>query len=180
MAWLRNKGFEILEVSTADAFKLGVNAISLGDERVLSRRRVGKLNERLRALGLEVLDPDLSMFTMGGGGAHCLAQALDRDPRAERGGGPPSTRRGSSPTCASSRSGPPTSGGAQRVCWSPTWREARALLGELLGELGLEPEVDEAGNLWARLEGDEPRRRWRSARTSTRCRTAAGSTARSG
>ncbi len=45
--------------------------------------------------------------------------------------------------------------GAQRVCWSPVWREAREFLGELLGELGITPEVDEAGNLWARLEGAE-------------------------
>jgi N-carbamoyl-L-amino-acid hydrolase len=44
-------------------------------------------------------------------------------------------------------------GGAQRVCWSPIWREARQFLGELLGELGMTSEVDEAGNLWARLEG---------------------------
>jgi N-dimethylarginine dimethylaminohydrolase len=80
VAWLRDKGFEILEVSTADAFKLGVNAISLGDGRVLSSAGSGRLNEELRGLGLEVFDPDLSMFTQGGGGAHCLAQALDREP----------------------------------------------------------------------------------------------------
>jgi N-dimethylarginine dimethylaminohydrolase len=80
VAWLRGKGFEILEVSTEDAFKLGVNAISLGGERVLSTAGSGKLNDQLRSLGLEVLDPDLSMFTRGGGGAHCLAQALDREP----------------------------------------------------------------------------------------------------
>jgi N-dimethylarginine dimethylaminohydrolase len=80
VAWLRGKGFEILEVSTADAFELGVNAISLGDERVISTAGSAKLNEQMRALGLEVFDPDLSMFTRGGGGAHCLAQALDRDP----------------------------------------------------------------------------------------------------
>ena len=80
VAWLRAKGFEILEVSTADAFTLGVNAISLGDERVISTAGSAGLNERMRALGLEVLDPDLSMFTAGGGGAHCLAQALVRDP----------------------------------------------------------------------------------------------------
>ena len=77
--WLRAKGFEILEVSTADAFELGVNAISLGDERVISTAGSARLNEQMRALGLEVFDPDLSMFTKGGGGAHCLAQALDRD-----------------------------------------------------------------------------------------------------
>jgi N-carbamoyl-L-amino-acid hydrolase len=46
--------------------------------------------------------------------------------------------------------------GAQRVCWTATWREARAMLGELLDEIGIEPQVDEAGNLWARLDGDDP------------------------
>ena len=80
VAWLRAKGFEIIEVSLADAFKLGVNAISLGGERVISTAGSAGLNERMRSLGLEVLDPDLSMFTRGGGGAHCLAQALRRDP----------------------------------------------------------------------------------------------------
>lgn len=79
VAWLREKGFEILEVSTADAFELGVNAISLGGERVISTAGSEKLNDQMRALGLEVFDPDLSMFTKGGGGAHCLAQALRRE-----------------------------------------------------------------------------------------------------
>jgi hydantoinase/carbamoylase family amidase len=44
--------------------------------------------------------------------------------------------------------------GAQRLCWTETWREARAFLGELLAEIGLEPDRDPAGNLWAVLEGD--------------------------
>jgi N-dimethylarginine dimethylaminohydrolase len=78
-AWLRGRGFEILEVSVEDAFKLGVNAISLGGDRVLSTAGSPRLNEQLRARGLEVFDPDLSTFTAGGGGAHCLAQALRRD-----------------------------------------------------------------------------------------------------
>ena len=46
--------------------------------------------------------------------------------------------------------------GAQRLCWSAAWREARGYLDELLGELGLSSEVDEAGNLWSRLEGADP------------------------
>ncbi|MET0823136.1 MAG: M20/M25/M40 family metallo-hydrolase, partial [Solirubrobacterales bacterium] len=46
--------------------------------------------------------------------------------------------------------------GAQRLCWGQVWRQAREYLGELLAELGIEPEVDEAGNLWARLEGADP------------------------
>jgi N-dimethylarginine dimethylaminohydrolase len=78
--WLRDKDFEILEVSVEDAFKLGVNAMSLGDERVISTKQSARLNEQIRALGIEVFDPDLEMFTAGGGGAHCLAQALRRDP----------------------------------------------------------------------------------------------------
>jgi N-dimethylarginine dimethylaminohydrolase len=78
-SWLRAKGYEILEVSVEDAFKLGVNAMSLGEDRVLSTAGSPRLNEQMRAHGLEVFDPDLSMFTMGGGGAHCLAQALRRD-----------------------------------------------------------------------------------------------------
>jgi N-dimethylarginine dimethylaminohydrolase len=80
VAWLRGKGFDILEVSLVDAFRLGVNAMSLGGDRVISTRHSESLNAQMRARGLEVLDPDLSVFTMGGGGAHCLAQALRREP----------------------------------------------------------------------------------------------------
>jgi len=43
--------------------------------------------------------------------------------------------------------------GAQRVCWGDVWREARTFLTELLGEIGVEPERDAAGNVWASLEG---------------------------
>jgi hydantoinase/carbamoylase family amidase len=49
-----------------------------------------------------------------------------------------------------------TPGGAQRVCWTEEWRTARTFLGELLAEIGLEPEIDQAGNAWARLEGEDP------------------------
>jgi N-dimethylarginine dimethylaminohydrolase len=77
--WLRAKGFEILPVPVEDAFELGVNAISLGADRVLSSAGADTLNEQLRTRGLEVYEPDLSSFTLGGGGAHCLAQALRRE-----------------------------------------------------------------------------------------------------
>jgi N-carbamoyl-L-amino-acid hydrolase len=40
------------------------------------------------------------------------------------------------------------------VCWTEIWREARGFLGELLVEIGLEPERDAAGNLWAYLPGE--------------------------
>lgn len=78
--WLRAKGIEIVPVGYRDAMALGCNALALGDGRVLSTAQAGELNGRLRALGLTVSDPDLSTFTAGGGGVHCLCQALRRDP----------------------------------------------------------------------------------------------------
>ena len=79
VAWLRAKGFEILDVPGDEAFRLGVNAISLGDDRVLTGAGARSLNEQMRAHGLDLLAPDLDMFTLGGGGAHCLGQALRRE-----------------------------------------------------------------------------------------------------
>jgi N-dimethylarginine dimethylaminohydrolase len=76
--WLRGRGFEILDVPSEDAWKLGVNAVSLGDDRVLTGAAATSLNEQMRAHGLELFAPGLEMFTLGGGGAHCLGQALRR------------------------------------------------------------------------------------------------------
>ncbi|TMK75844.1 MAG: hypothetical protein E6G48_00665 [Actinobacteria bacterium] len=78
VTWLRDRGFELIEVSAEDALQLGANAISLGDERVLSVAGADSLNASMRARGLTVEELDLSMFTLGGGGAHCLVQALRR------------------------------------------------------------------------------------------------------
>ena len=77
--WLRDKGFDLIEVSAEQAFTLGVNGISLGGDRVISARGANQLNEALRARGIEVIELELSMFTLGGGGAHCLGQALRRE-----------------------------------------------------------------------------------------------------
>jgi N-dimethylarginine dimethylaminohydrolase len=77
--WLRGKGFDLLEVSEDQAFTLGANAISLGGERVISAAAAEELNAMMRSRGLEVIEVDLSMFTLGGGGPHCLSQALRRE-----------------------------------------------------------------------------------------------------
>ena len=79
IGWLRGKGFDLIEFRAEDAFRLGGNAMSLGEERILSSSGGTELNDALRARGLTVYDPDLSMFTLGGGGAHCLGQALRRE-----------------------------------------------------------------------------------------------------
>ena len=43
--------------------------------------------------------------------------------------------------------------GSRRLCWTPEWAEARALLREELSTLPVEVEQDEAGNIWAYLRG---------------------------
>ncbi len=78
--WLRARGFDFVDVGYAEAKNLGVNLVALGNDKVLSMKAGSKLNEKMRALGFEVFDPDMSMFTLGGGGVHCLCQALRRDP----------------------------------------------------------------------------------------------------
>ena len=77
--WLRSLGLELLDVSYRDVMELGANVMSLGNDRVLSTAAATDLNDRLRARGLTVYDPDLWPFTMGGGGPHCLAQPLRRE-----------------------------------------------------------------------------------------------------
>ena len=76
---LRDWGFDFVEVPYIEAKNLGVNLVSLGNDKVLSMSGATELNDKMRNLGFEVFDPDMSMFTLGGGGVHCLAQALCRD-----------------------------------------------------------------------------------------------------
>jgi N-carbamoyl-L-amino-acid hydrolase len=47
--------------------------------------------------------------------------------------------------------------GAKRLAWTPQWVEARSWLSAKLVEIGLEPERDEAGNLWASIDGHDER-----------------------
>ncbi|MEM7346385.1 MAG: arginine deiminase family protein [Chloroflexota bacterium] len=78
--WLKNKNIELIPVSFEDTMELGCNVMSLGNDKVISTAASKDLNEKLRARGFEVYDPDISMFTLGGGGIHCMAMHLRRDP----------------------------------------------------------------------------------------------------
>jgi N-dimethylarginine dimethylaminohydrolase len=76
--WLRGHGIRCLPVPYRDAMRLGCNILALGEGRVVSAARSRELNAALRAEGLSVLDPELSLFTAGGGGPHCLTCPLAR------------------------------------------------------------------------------------------------------
>jgi len=79
VAQLRAWGFDFVDVPYREAKNLGVNLVALGNNKVLSMSGAVELNEKMRSLGFTVYDPDMSMFTLGGGGVHCLCQSLHRD-----------------------------------------------------------------------------------------------------
>ena len=78
--WLKAKKIEIVPVDYPTTMQLGCNVVALGGDRVLSTALNTDLNARLRAHGFEVYDPAVDLFTRGGGGVHCMAQPLRRDP----------------------------------------------------------------------------------------------------
>ncbi|MEM7169114.1 MAG: arginine deiminase family protein [Pseudomonadota bacterium] len=77
--WLKARDFDFVDVGYAEAKNLGVNLVALGNNKVLSMQGADNLNQKMRDRGFEVFEPDMSMFTLGGGGVHCLCQALCRE-----------------------------------------------------------------------------------------------------
>jgi N-dimethylarginine dimethylaminohydrolase len=77
--WLRDRQIRVIPVPYRDAMRLGCNILALGNDTVVSSRGSAGLNAALRAEGLTVLDPDLSLFAAGGGGPHCLTCPLLRE-----------------------------------------------------------------------------------------------------
>lgn len=78
--WLKSKQIEIVDVPFQDTISLGCNVVALGNDRVLLPEKSKTLKEKLKALGMTIYDPDVSMITQGGGGVHCMCQSLRRDP----------------------------------------------------------------------------------------------------
>ncbi|GGD35917.1 dimethylarginine dimethylaminohydrolase family protein [Aureimonas glaciei] len=78
--WLKAKGHEIIDVPFRDTMDLGCNFMSLGKARVIAPRSSQVLIGRLKALGFEVAEVDMSEISKTGGGIHCMAQALRRVP----------------------------------------------------------------------------------------------------
>ena len=78
--WLKAKGHEILDVPFRDTMALGCNFMALGGDRVIAPTSSRVLIEKLRALGFEVAAVDTDEISKTGGGIHCMAQALRREP----------------------------------------------------------------------------------------------------
>lgn len=82
VAWLEAKGHEIVDVPFEDTINLGCNFMSLGRDRAIVPKSSQVLAQRLRAHGIEIAAVDMSEISKTGGGIHCMAQALRREPSA--------------------------------------------------------------------------------------------------
>ena len=78
--WLKGKGIEIIAVPFRDTMTLGCNVMALGADRVIAPKHSRVLIENLKARGFEVAEVDCGELSKTGGGIHCMAQALRRDP----------------------------------------------------------------------------------------------------
>ncbi|MDC8831933.1 dimethylarginine dimethylaminohydrolase family protein [Alteromonas gilva] len=76
--WFDARGITIIDLSYRSVLELGVNVVALGNDRVLVPSSSTELVDKAKAHGLEVFSPDMSMFTSGGGGVHCMCQPLSR------------------------------------------------------------------------------------------------------
>ena len=78
--WLKSKGHEIIDVPFTDTMNLGCNLMSIGNDRVIAPSSSTVLIDNLRARGFEVAAVDTAEISKTGGGIHCMAQALRREP----------------------------------------------------------------------------------------------------
>jgi N-dimethylarginine dimethylaminohydrolase len=72
-------GWELIKVPGEYGKTCEINILALGDSKVLSFKG-NRLNEVLRANGLEVFDPEYGFFVSHGGGIHCSTFELEREP----------------------------------------------------------------------------------------------------
>lgn len=78
--FLQELEIDLVDVSIEEVDKLACNCLALGDNRVILAGQGFATAEKLRAKGLHVIELDMDMFTLAGGGVHCLTQPLRRDP----------------------------------------------------------------------------------------------------
>jgi N-dimethylarginine dimethylaminohydrolase len=80
VAWLAARGVSIIAASYPEVMAMSCNLLALGGARVISPRHSVRLNAELRAGGIDVFDPPLEMFALGGGSVHCMTMPLRREP----------------------------------------------------------------------------------------------------
>lgn len=78
MQMLKRRNFEIIHVDSEAVFKHGCNVQALGEGKVLAIKNNKEINDKMRALGLDVIDLDLNQILKAGGGPHCMTYPVKR------------------------------------------------------------------------------------------------------
>ena len=75
---LKRRNFELIPVASEDMYKHGCNVQCIGDGKVVAIEKNRHINDKMRALGLNVIDVPLDQILHAGGGPHCLTQPIER------------------------------------------------------------------------------------------------------
>ena len=76
---LEKRKFEIIDVPSELVFRHGCNVQALGDGKVMCVKNNTSVNEKMAALGLELVEVDLVELLKAGGGPHCMTFPLVRE-----------------------------------------------------------------------------------------------------
>lgn len=75
---LEKRGFTLIDVSREGVFKHHCNLQALGGGKVIAVKNNKEVNEKLKALGLTVIEVDIIEILKNGGGPHCMTFPLER------------------------------------------------------------------------------------------------------
>ncbi len=75
---LKRRGFTIIDVAAEDVFKHGCNVQAIGNNKVIAIKNNKHINDKMRALGIEVIDVPFDQILHAGGGPHCLTYPIER------------------------------------------------------------------------------------------------------
>jgi N-dimethylarginine dimethylaminohydrolase len=76
---LKDRNFTLVEIPPEDISRDAANVLALDETRILSMTENADVNQRLRALGLEVIELKLTELLKIGGGPHCLTLPAERE-----------------------------------------------------------------------------------------------------
>lgn len=76
--YLKDNGFDIIEIEEEGIFKHYSNLQALGNKKVISLKANTKVNAALRARGFEVFELDCDEILKTGGGPHCMTFPVRR------------------------------------------------------------------------------------------------------
>jgi N-dimethylarginine dimethylaminohydrolase len=75
---LKRRHFELIPVASEDMYKHGCNVECIGNNKVIAIEKNKHINDKMRALGIDVIDVPFDQILHAGGGPHCLTQPIER------------------------------------------------------------------------------------------------------